>query len=105
MLNEQVRAAGGARLRRLLTRIRQRVQDHSNLDFLNSACHLEGRRIPWELGITVVTPLNRNRWNLNIETTLAFQKQRQALLRFFISEYRWTCGEPNEEEALMIKGR
>jgi hypothetical protein len=56
------------------------------VDLLNSTCYWESRRILWELGITVVTPLNKNRWHLNIEATLSFQKQQQALLRIFISE-------------------
>jgi hypothetical protein len=41
---------------------------------LNTRCYREGQRIPWDSGITVVTPLNRNRWNLNVEGCLSFQK-------------------------------
>src|SRR2546429_2216526 len=102
MLNEQVRAAGDQRLQRLLKRIRQGVQDQSDLDLLNNECYREGRRIPWESGITVVSPLNKNHWNLNIEGTLSFQGQQQAPLRIFISEHKWKDGEPMEGEALMI---
>lgn len=102
MLNEQVRAAGDLRLQRLLKRIRQGVQDRSDLEFLNNECYREGRRIPWESGITVVSPLNKNRWNLNFEGTLSFQRQQQALLRIFISEHKWKDVEPTEEEAFMI---
>ncbi|EJT68997.1 hypothetical protein GGTG_13394 [Gaeumannomyces tritici R3-111a-1] len=76
--------------------------DRSDVEYLNSTCYQEGRRIPWESGITVVTPLNRNRWNLNIEATIAFQRQRQAPLRIFVSEHKWKNSEPTEEEALMI---
>ncbi|PVH90925.1 hypothetical protein DM02DRAFT_647465 [Periconia macrospinosa] len=101
ILKEQVRAAGDPRLQRLLTRIRKGIQDQTDLDLLNSTCYQEGRRIPWESGITVVTSLNRNRWNLNMEATLSFQRQHQALLRIFISEHKWKDGEPAEEEALM----
>jgi hypothetical protein len=72
------------------------------VELLNSECYHEGRQIPWESGITVVSPLNKNRWNLNFETTLAFQNQEQALLRIFISEHKWRDGEPTEEEAIMI---
>jgi hypothetical protein len=104
MLNEQVRAANDPRLRELLMRIRQGVQDQSDVNYLNSTCYQEGRRIPWESNITVVTPLNRNRWNLNMEATLAFQGKQQALLRIFISEHKWKDGEPTEEEALMMLG-
>ncbi|KAM4067649.1 PIF1-like helicase [Hirsutella rhossiliensis] len=78
MLDEQMRAAGDPELQRLLKRIRGGVQDHTDLDLLNSRCHREGRRIPWETGITVVTPLNRNRWNLNMEASLAFQIQQRS---------------------------
>jgi len=102
MLNEQVRAAGDPRLRRLLTRIRQGIQDQSDVEFLNSTCYRERRRIPWQSGIAVVTPLNRNRWNLNVEATLSFQRERQALLRIFISQHKWMDGQPTEEEAIMI---
>lgn len=104
MLNEQVRAANDPRLRRLLTRIRQGVQDQSDVNYLNSTCYQEGRRIPWESDITVVTPLNRNRWNLNMEATLAFQEKWQVPLRIFVSEHKWKDGEPTEEEALMMLG-
>jgi len=102
MLDKQVRAAGDPQLQRLLKRIRQGVQDQSDLELLNNKCYSEGRRIPWESGITVVSPLNKNRWNLNFEATLSFQSQQQALLRIFISEHNWKDGEPTEEEAVMI---
>ena len=102
MLNEQVRAAGDPQLQRLLTRIRQGVTDQTDVDLLNRTCYREGRRIPWESGITVVTLLNRNRWTLNIEATLSFQKQHQAQLRIFVSEHKWKGGQPTEEEALMV---
>jgi len=102
MLHEQVRAADDLQLQRLLTRIRQGVADQTDVDLLNRMCYQEGRRIPWESGITVVTPLNRNRWSLNIEATLSFQKQHQAQLRIFVSEHKWKDGQPTEEEALMI---
>ncbi len=104
MLNEQVRAAGDPQLQRLLTRIRQGVADQSDVDMLNRTCYQEGKRIPWESGITVVTPLNRNRWNLNIEAALSYQTQHKAQLRIFMSEHKWKAGQPTEEEAIMILG-
>ncbi|KAG7403673.1 hypothetical protein Forpe1208_v016246 [Fusarium oxysporum f. sp. rapae] len=105
LLDEQVRAAQDPRLRGLLTRIRKGVQDQSDVEYLNSHCYQEGRRIQWESGITVVTPLNRNRWNLNIEATLAFRKQWQRQVRIFVSEHRWKDNEPTEEEAIMMLGQ
>lgn len=74
MLDEQVRAAGDPELRRLLGRIRDGLQDAADMQLLNRRCFQPGRRIPWNTGITVVTPLNRNRWNLNIEGAIAFQQ-------------------------------
>lgn len=50
----------------------------------------------------MVTPLNRNRWNLSIEASLCFQRERRAPLRIFISEHRWKDGKPSEEEAVII---
>jgi hypothetical protein len=102
MLNEQVRAAGDPQLQRLLTRIRQGIADQSDVDMLNRTCYREGKRIPWETGITVVTTLNRNRWNLNSEATLSFQAQHKAPLRIFVSDHKWKGGQPTEEEAIMV---
>ncbi|KAM4064155.1 PIF1-like helicase [Hirsutella rhossiliensis] len=102
MLDEQMRAAGDPELQGLLRRIRRGVQDHADLDLLNSRCHREGRRIPWETGITVVTPLNRNRWNLNMEASLAFQIQQRSTVRIFLSEHKWKDGLPTEEEAITM---
>ncbi|KAM4058271.1 PIF1-like helicase [Hirsutella rhossiliensis] len=82
MLNEQMRAAGDPELQGLLKRIRQGAD-------------------PWETGITVVTPLNRNRWNLNMEASLAFRVQQRSTMRIFISEHKWKEGLPTEEEAIM----
>jgi len=72
------------------------------VDFLNHACFQEEQRIPWESGITAATPLNRNRWNLNMEATFSFQKKRRAQLRIFISEHQWKGSQPSEKEALMV---
>ncbi|RKK73233.1 hypothetical protein BFJ71_g17436, partial [Fusarium oxysporum] len=102
MLDEQVRAAGDPVLQRLLKRIRLGVQDRTDLELLNSRCYREDRRIPWETGITVVTPLNRNRWNLNMEATLASQILQRSIMRIFISEHKWKDGLPTEEEAIMM---
>ncbi|KAG7408025.1 hypothetical protein Forpi1262_v018132 [Fusarium oxysporum f. sp. raphani] len=102
MLDEQMRAAGDPELQRLLKRIRLGVQDRTDLDLLNSRCYREGRRISWETGITVVTPLNRNRWNLNMEATLSFQIQQRSMMRIFISERKWMDSLPSEEEATMM---
>jgi len=52
--------------------------------------------------VPVVTPLNRNRWNLNVEAVLSFQRQKQSLLRILISEHKWKDAQPTEDEALMI---
>jgi hypothetical protein len=40
-----------------------------------------------------------------MEATLTFQKQCQAPLRIFVSEYKWTDGEPIEEECVMMLGQ
>lgn len=101
MLDEQVRAAGDPELQRLLKRIRLGVLDRTDLDLLNTRCYREDRRIPWETGITVLTPLNRNRWNLNMDATLSFRRQHREMMRVFISEHRWKDGQPTEEEAIM----
>lgn len=102
ILKEQVRAAGDQRLQRLLSRIRQGIQDQSDLNLLNSTCYHERTSIPWDSGINVVTPLNKNRWNLNFEATIAFKRRQQMLLHIFISDHKWKNGEPTEEEALKI---
>lgn len=105
MLTEQVRAAGDPQLQRLLTRIRQGQQDESDMELLNSRCFQEGRAIPWSKGITVVTPLNSNRWSLNMDAVLAFQRHHQKPVRIFLPQHRW--GKPStlpvtEEEATLM---
>ncbi|XP_044717892.1 PIF1-like helicase domain-containing protein [Hirsutella rhossiliensis] len=105
MLDEQMRAAGDPELQRLLGRIRRGEQDRSDMELLNSRCHRPGRRIAWETGVTVVTPLNRNRWNLNLEAALAFRAQQRTAARVFLSEHKWKGGEPSEEEAVLMLGQ
>ncbi|KAM4064178.1 PIF1-like helicase [Hirsutella rhossiliensis] len=104
MLDEQMRAAGDPELRRLLGRIRRGEQDRSDLELLNSRCYRPGRRIPWETGLTVVTPLNRNRWNLNLEAALAFRRGG-GRRRASSSEHKWRDGVPTEEEAVLMLGQ
>ncbi|RSL41663.1 hypothetical protein CEP51_016563 [Fusarium floridanum] len=77
----------------------------SDMEFLNSNCYHEGRRIPWESGIMMVAPLNRNRWSLNVEATVTFKKQWHATLHIFFSEHEWKDGEPMEKEAVMMLGQ
>lgn len=55
-------------------------------------------------GQTVVTPLNRNRWNLNMKASVASQAQQRSAMRIFISEHKWKDRVPAEEEAIMIQG-
>ncbi|KAJ6436676.1 chitinase [Purpureocillium lavendulum] len=102
MLDEQMRTAGDLELQGLLKRIRKGVQDQTDLDFLNSRCYQGGRRIPWDTGITVVTPLNSNRWNLNMEASLSFWKQQRSMMRIFMSEHRWKGCVPTEEETMIL---
>ena len=105
VLTEQVRAAGDPQLRRLLTRLRWGIQDHEDLELLNRTCYQPNRRIPWESGLTVVTPLNRNRWNLNLEAALAFQRQQRRELRIFLATHDWKGGVPGEAEAREMLSR
>ncbi|XP_044716583.1 PIF1-like helicase domain-containing protein [Hirsutella rhossiliensis] len=83
MLDEQMRAAGDPELRRLLGRIRRASRT----------------------GVTVVTPLNRNRWNLNLEAALAFRARQRTAARVFLSEHKWKDGTPTEEEAVLMLGQ
>ncbi len=50
----------------------------------------------------MVTPLNKNHWNLNIEAVLSFQRRGRGLLRIFISEHKWRDDQPTEEEAMIV---
>ncbi|KAF5252652.1 hypothetical protein FOXYS1_14623 [Fusarium oxysporum] len=88
VLKEKVRAAQDPRLRRLITRVQQGAQDQSDVEFLNSNCYHEERRIPWES-----------------EATLTFQRQRHAPLHIFVSEHKWKDGKPTEEEGVMMLGQ
>ncbi|KAH7371722.1 hypothetical protein BKA66DRAFT_551506 [Pyrenochaeta sp. MPI-SDFR-AT-0127] len=72
MLKEQVRAAAAPQLQHLLKRIRQGICDQNDIDLLNTTCYREGKRIPWESGVTVVTPLNKNRDNSSVPVPAVF---------------------------------
>ncbi|KAF6802740.1 hypothetical protein CPLU01_16143, partial [Colletotrichum plurivorum] len=99
---DEVRAAADIRLQQLLHRIRAGQQNAEDVDLLNTECYRPQATIPWETGITVVTPLNRNRWNLNMEATLHFQRQHDARLHIFTAEHTWPDDNPTEEEAVLI---
>lgn len=105
LLKEQVRAAGDPVLRGLLSRIRNGQQDMNDLNLLNQSCYRPGQRISWAPDLTVVTPLNRNRWNLNIEATIASQQQQGCQMRIFLSEHHWVNGNPTEAEAIEMLSR
>ncbi|KAF5609189.1 PIF1 [Fusarium pseudoanthophilum] len=53
----------------------------------------------------MVRPLIRNRWNLNIEATLACRKQRHRQVRIFVSEQKWKDYKPTEEEVIVMLGQ
>ncbi|XP_044714570.1 PIF1 protein [Hirsutella rhossiliensis] len=99
MLNEQMRAAGDPELQAA-------EADPAGCRTARIWTSTQGATAraggSWETGITVVTPLNRNRWNLNMEASLAFRVQQRSTMRIFISEHKWKEGLPTEEEAIMV---
>ncbi|KAH7024712.1 uncharacterized protein B0I36DRAFT_251114, partial [Microdochium trichocladiopsis] len=69
LLEEQVRARGDPQLLALLERVRDGVQTQQDLDLLNTKL-VDRSQITFRDGLRVITPLNRNRWNLNMEAVV-----------------------------------
>ena len=69
LLEEQVRARVDTQLGALLDRVRAGTQTVEDLDLLNTKL-VDRSHITFKDGLRAITPLNRNRWSLNMEAVI-----------------------------------
>ncbi|KAJ6436571.1 hypothetical protein O9K51_10813 [Purpureocillium lavendulum] len=75
LLEEQVRARNDPQFGALLDRVRNGLQSQQDLDLLNA--NIVGRpEIAFHSGLRAITPLNRNRWALNMDAVVDWACQQ-----------------------------
>ena len=88
LLEEQVRARDDPRLAALLDRVRAGTQTQQDLDLLNTKL-VDRSQISFHDGLRAITPLNRNRWNLNMEAVVDWARFHGRHISIFVSTHTW----------------
>ncbi|KAJ6436029.1 glycoside hydrolase [Purpureocillium lavendulum] len=84
LLEEQVRARNDPQFGALLDRVRNGLQSQQDLDLLNA--NIVGRpEIAFHNGLRAITPLNRNRWALNMEAVVDWARFHKRHIAIFVS--------------------
>ncbi|KAM4063399.1 PIF1 protein [Hirsutella rhossiliensis] len=92
LLEEQVRTRDDPQLGALLDRVRAGMQTQQDLVLLNTKL-LDRSQITFHSGLRAITPLNRNRWSLNMEAVVDWARFNKRHISVFISATRPTPGE------------
>jgi len=87
ILREQVRAAGCARLRWFLGRLRSGQQ--TELDFQRLCCRLYNKPLQpsFANGLRAITPLNQERWNLNMAAVVQWARANGKHISIFVAKH------------------
>ncbi|KAH7461132.1 hypothetical protein FOMA001_g19195 [Fusarium oxysporum f. sp. matthiolae] len=104
LLEEQVRAGGDPELVALLNRVRagtQTVQDHN---LLNTKL-VDRSQITFKDGLRAITPLNRNRWTLNMEAIVDWARFHQKHISVFVSTHTWRSAALSQDEIAQTIGQ
>jgi hypothetical protein len=88
LLEEQVRARDDPQLGALLDRVRAGLQTQQDLDLLNTKL-VDRSEIAFHSGLRAITPLNRNRWNLNMEAVVDWARFNKRHISIFVSAHAW----------------
>ncbi|KAI1357192.1 hypothetical protein F5Y08DRAFT_324824 [Xylaria arbuscula] len=102
LLEEQVRARDDPQLGALLDRIRAGVQTRQDLDLLNTNL-VDRSQITFNSGLRAITPLNRNRWSLNMEAVVDWARFNKRHISIFVSMHTWRCTPSQDELARTIE--
>jgi hypothetical protein len=97
LLEEQVRARDDPRLGALLDRVRAGAQTHQDLLMLNSKL-VRRDQVSSSTGLRAITPLNRNRWSLNMEAVVDWARSHKKHISIFISAHTWRGGSLSEDQ-------
>lgn len=88
LLEEQVRARDDPELGALLDRVRHGTQTWQDLDLLNTKL-IDRPDITFSNGLRAITPLNRNRWSLNMEAVVDWAPFNERHISVFVSTHTW----------------
>ena len=97
LLEEQVRARDDPQLGALLDRVRAGLQTQQDLDLLNTKL-VDRSEIAFHSGLRAITPLNRNRWNLNTEAVVDWARFNKRHISIFVSAHTWRSGTMSPSE-------
>ncbi|KAG7424356.1 ATP-dependent DNA helicase PIF1 [Fusarium oxysporum f. sp. raphani] len=97
LLEEQVRARDDPQLGALLDRVRAGVQTQQDLDLLNTKL-VDRSQITFKDGLRAITPLNRNRWSLNMEAVVDWARFHKRHISIFVSTHTWRRGTLSQNE-------
>jgi hypothetical protein len=97
LLEEQVRARDDPRLGALLDRVRAGTQTREDLDLLNTKL-VDRSQITFKNGLRAITPLNRNRWSLNMEAVVDWARFHRRHISIFISTHTWRSRAVSQQE-------
>jgi hypothetical protein len=99
MLQQQVRASTCPQLRGFLDRFRKGQQTEADHEQL---CTRANREEPWHLGSEdgkILTPVNEQRWALNLASALEWGKSKRKHISLFLSSHEWPDGSDGVSES------
>ena len=97
LLEEQIRARGDPQLIALLDRMRSGVQTQQDLDLLNTKL-VDRSQINFHNDLRAITPLNRNRWSLNMEAVVDWARFHGRHISIFVSTHTWRGGTVSQDQ-------
>jgi hypothetical protein len=97
LLEEQVRARDNPKLGDLLDRVRHGAQTWQDLDLLNTRL-VNRLYITFSNSLRAITPLNRNRWSLNMEAVVEWARFNKRYISVFVSTHTWRSAGLSQNE-------
>ncbi|KAK8093142.1 uncharacterized protein PG998_014543 [Apiospora kogelbergensis] len=92
MLKEQVRASGCARLRGFLGRLRRGEQTELDFERLRQRVYDKPTQPTFADGLRAITPLNQDRWNLNMAAVVQHTRARGQHVSVFAARHHTEPG-------------
>jgi hypothetical protein len=93
ILREQVRAAGCPRLRGFLRRLRNGEQTELDFQRLCHRLYTPSSRTSFVNGLRAITPLNQDRWDLNMAAVVQWARAHGKHISIFVAKHGTECGK------------
>ncbi|KAG7000807.1 ATP-dependent DNA helicase PIF1 [Fusarium oxysporum f. sp. conglutinans] len=100
MLREQVRTAGCARLRGFLRRLRNGQQTELDFQRLYRRLYNQASQPSFANGLRAVTPLNQDRWDLNMAAIVQWARAQGKHISIFVAKHDTKAGKRLRVEEL-----